>query len=444
MASIRTGGFGLNYWKLWIASVVSNLGDGIAMVAYPWLASAVTRNPLHIAAVAVITRLPWLLFTLPAGVITDRVDRKRLIVWMDVGRFAVTLAVAAGVLAIQSDLSSPQQIADANAVPPPSATLILVLIYVSAALLGTAEVFRDNAAQTLMPAVVKTDQLEKANGRLWGAEMTMNSFVGPPLAGILIALAFALPFVIDAVSFALAAALVFTITGRFEPKDRAEVGDQAPSFLDDLKEGVAWLWGHDLFRPMAIALGVLNGTWMMSAATYVLFAQEILELDATAFGLLGTGAAVGGIIGSVVAGRVIGALGQSRTLFVSIIVIGVGLGASGLTSSFWIFWLLGAVTTGFGTVWNVITVSLRQSLIPDHLLGRVNSVYRFFGWGMMPIGSLVGGLLVAVAEPALGREWSLRLPFFVGGILGLALFAYALPNLNSSRIDAAKELANAR
>ncbi len=151
---------GRNYWKLWVASVVSNFGDGVATIAYPWLASAVTRNPIHISAVLVVTRLPWLLFSLPAGVITDRVDRRKLVAWMDVGRFVVTLGVALAVLAAQPQLSSPEKVAAGGAVPD-SAGLLLLLIYAAAMLLGTAEVFRDNSAQTLMPAIVDGENLEE-------------------------------------------------------------------------------------------------------------------------------------------------------------------------------------------------------------------------------------------------------------------------------------------
>ncbi len=432
---------GPNYWRLWLASVVSNLGDGVSMIAYPWLASAVTRNPVHIAAVAVVTRLPWLLFSLPAGVITDRVDRRRLAAWMDVIRFAATAGVAAAVLAVESQLSSPDLIASGSAIPPESAGLLLGAIYLAALLLGTAEVLRDNAAQTLMPAIVDKEQLEKANGRLWGAEMVMNSFVGPPLAGILLSVAFSLPFFIDAGSFAVAAALVFMISGQFKPPRSEGEHGARPSFWGELKEGVTWLWRHPLFRPMAIALGVLNGTSMMALATFVLFAQEVLDLDATRFGLLTTGVALGGVLGSVVAHRVSAALGQGASLFVSIVVMSVGLGISGLTSSFWVFWAMGAITSGMAVVWNVITVSLRQTLIPDRILGRVNSVYRFIGWGMMPIGSLLGGLLVAITEPGLGREWALRTPFVVAATISLGLFFYALPRLNSARIDEAQKSA---
>jgi MFS family permease len=434
---------GSSYWKLWTASVISNLGDGISMIAYPWLASALTRNPLHIAGVAVVTRLPWLLFALPAGVITDRVDRRRLVAWMDVFRFVFTLGIAVAVLLTQSDLSAPADIASGVAEPPGSAGLLLGLVYIAALLLGTAEVFRDNSAQTLLPSIVEKDDLEKANGRMWGAEMVMNAFVGPPLAGILLAVAFALPFFVDAATFAVAAALVFMIAGDFRPKvDNEE--DSAPlpaSFWDDLKEGVRWLWGHPLFRPMALALGILNATSMMAMATFVLFGQEVLGLDATRFGLLTTGFALGGVIGSLIADRVTRWLGQGWSLFTTILTSAATLLLSGLTSSFWVFWAMGLIMSISVVLWNVITVSLRQSLIPDRILGRVNSVYRFLGWGMMPIGSALGGVVVAVTQPTLGREWALRSPYIVAAVITLGLFVYAWPRLNSSRIDEAKATA---
>ncbi|HEY6634908.1 MAG TPA: MFS transporter [Acidimicrobiia bacterium] len=429
---------GVNYWKLWVASVVSNLGDGVSIVAYPWLASSLTRSPVHIAAVALVTRLPWLLFSLPAGVITDRIDRRKLAAWMDVFRFLLTLGVAITVLLTETSLSAPADVASGAASPPEIAGALLVMVYVSALLLGTAEVFRDNSAQTLLPSIVAKEHLEVANGRMWGAEMVMNSFIGPPLAGVLLAVSFALPFFLDAATFAVAAALVFLIAGEFRPKHDPATPRPAGSFSTDLKEGLAWLWRHPLFRPMAIALGVLNGTSMMATATFVLFAQEILDLDATRFGLVTTGFAVGGVIGSFAAHRIATWLGQGTSLFATIIVGAVATLVSGLTSSFWVFWTMGILFALTGTLWNVITVSLRQALIPDRILGRVNSVYRFIGWGIMPIGSALGGLVVALVEPAFGREWALRAPFIVAALLTGALLPYAIPRLSTARIEEAR------
>lgn len=428
---------GAGYWRLWLASVVSNFGDGVATVAYPWLASAVTRNPVHIALVTVATRLPWLLFSLPAGVITDRVDRKRLVVVMDSMRFIATFGVALVVFSFQGDLSSPDEIAAGSALPPPDAGLLLVAVYVAALLLGTAEVFRDNAAQTLMPSIVETENLERANGRLWGAELVMNSFAGPPAGGLLLAVAFSLPFFVDAATFAASAALILTIAGRFRPV--LDQVDAAPrSFMAELKEGIRWLWGHDLFRPMAISLGVMNGMASLATATYVLFVQEILRLDAAVFGALLTAGAAGGVVGSLAAARLSRRIGQGPSLFTSIFVFAATLFVTGITSSFWVVWSMFAISSFFVGLWNVITVSLRQALIPDRVLGRANSVYRFFGWGMIPVGSLLGGLVVAGAEPLLGRESALRAPFVFAALVQAALFLYALPRLNSAKIEVAR------
>lgn len=432
---------GANYWKLWTASVVSNFGDGVAGIAYPWLASAVTRDPLHIALVGVATRIPWLLFSLPAGVITDRVDRRKLVGFMDIARFALTVGVAVIVLASQSELALPEEIASGAASLPTNSAFLLGVIYVTALLLGIAEVLRDNAAQTLLPSIVSPQNLEKANGRMWGAEMVMNSFAGPPAAGILLAIGFSLPFFVDAGTFAVAAALLFLISGEFRPKVDREQPAKARNFKEELKEGVRWLWGHPLFKPMAIALGVINALFQLSLATAVLFAQEVLALDATEFGLLLTAGAAGGVLGSLIASKLSEKIGQGASLFTAILVSGLTLAVVGLATSAVVVWVMFAIQAVFVVLWNVITVSLRQSLIPDNLLGRVNSVYRFIGWGMMPIGSVLGGLLVTIAEPLAGRDWALRIPFLVAAAAHVLLYIYALPRLNSARIAEARQSA---
>ena len=428
---------GINYWRLWTASVISNLGDGISGVAYPWLASAVTRNPLHIALVGVATRLPWLVFSLPAGVITDRIDRRRLVVAMDALRAVVTIGVAVVVLVFQSELSSPELIASGDALPPAGAGVLLAVLYISALLFGLAEVLRDNAAQTLMPSVVSKDNLEKVNGRLWGAEMVTNSFIGPPLGGFLLAVAFAVPFFVDAGTFAVSAAMVALLAGSFRPQVKDSSAPKS-SFGTDLKEGFRWLWNHRLLRTLAIVLGLLNAAGSATQATMVLFAQEVLNLDATGFGLLASAGAVGGILGSFGASAVTKALGPGPSL-AGTFFVGVGTSiAIGLTSSATLVWAMFAIGTFSAIVWNVITVSLRQAIIPDHLLGRVNSVYRFFGWGMMPIGIFLGGLLVQIVSGLADRDIGLRAPFFAAAVIELALMVYAVPRLTTAKIEAAR------
>ena len=437
----QTSPLGANYWRLWTASVVSNLGDGISGVAYPWLASAVTRNPVQIALVGVATRLPWLIFSLPAGVITDRVDRRRLVVVMDVLRTVLTIAVALIVLAYQGDLASPELIGAGRAQPPAGAGLLLAVLYVSATLFGIAEVLRDNSAQTLMPAVVAKDNLERANGRLWGAEMLMNSFVGPPLGGFLLAVAFSLPFFVDAGTFAVAAAMAALLTGSFRPA-RSESAP-ARSFTADLKEGFRWLWNHRLLRTLAIVLGLLNAASSAAFATIVLYAQEILHLDAAGFGLMASAGAVGGVAGSFLSARISKSLGSGPTLASTFIIGGLSSAIIGFTSSAPLVWVMFALGSFTAVLWNVITVSLRQAIIPDRLLGRVNSVYRFFGWGMMPIGIFLGGLLVEVVEGLSNREMGLRAPFLAAAALQLLLLIYAMSRLTTAKIEAARSAADA-
>jgi MFS family permease len=189
---------------------------------------------------------------------------------------------------------------------------------------------------------------------------------------------------------------------------------------------------------MAIALGITNGLFALAAATLVLFVQEILELDAAAFGVLLSSGAAGGLVGSLLAPRISRRIGQGASLFSSLLASTLTLLVIGLTSSAWVVWAAFAVGSFFGSLWNVITVSLRQALIPDGILGRVNSVYRFFGWGMLPIGAVLGGVIVAGTETFLGREWALRAPFLFAFVVHSGLFFYALPRLNSARIEAAR------
>ncbi len=413
----RFRGLGGNYWKLWTASVVSNLGDGVAQIAYPWLASLLTRNPALIAGVALAQRLPWLVFSLHAGVIVDRGDRRQLMVWMNTIRFVVTvgvtIAVAAGVMVIPA-------------------------LYVAALALGTAEVIYDNSSQTILPRIVSKDRLERANGNLWGAEMIMNQFVGPPLGGFLIAVAIAVPFGVDAVTFGLSALLIGLIGGTF----RTAPADDAPAerrpMRTDIAEGLRWLWRHKLIRRLAILLGIMNGIGTAMFAIEVLFAQEILGLDARGFGLLATASAIGGVVGSQIAPNITKRIGPGPSLYLTLFAGGVTGVGIGLTSNAFVVAAMFFVFMFTAVVWNVITVSLRQSVIPDHLLGRVNSVYRLFGWGSMPIGAAIGGALVSLSQPVVGRELALRLPFFLSGAVHFAAFLYALGRLSTSTIRAAE------
>ncbi len=427
---------GVNYWRLWTASVISNLGDGVATIAYPWLASAVTRNGLLIGLIAVAQRLPWLLFTLPAGVITDRLDRRRIMVSMDIVRAGLTILVGFAVLARQGALPAPEEIA-AGLELTTDASLYTVLLLASL-FFGFAEVLRDNAAQTILPAIVERRGLEKANGQMWGVEMVANRFVGPPLGSLLIGIAFSVPFFFDAGTFAVAAALVWLISGVFRADGAVQPPATKVDWRREIAEGFGWLWRHPLLKPMAIILGVMNGVGAITFATFVLFAQEVLGTTALEFALLGTGAAAGGLAGTFFASQVSGRLGSGASLFLTLLASIFIPAIIGVSSHWLIVWAAFGLFTFTAVLWNVITVSLRQTIIPDRLLGRVNSVYRFFAWGMMPIGSVVGGLLVVGTEAVGSRELALRMPWFVAAAAYVLLLAYAAPKLTTEKIEAAR------
>ncbi len=424
---------GRNYRRLFAASTVSNLGDGIGLVAYPWLASAVTRNPVLIALVAVAQRLPWLLFTLPAGVITDRVDRRRIMMTANGARAVVTSFVALAVLWRGGQLPGPDELDDVIS----TEWVLYGCVLVATMLLGVGEVLYDNSAQTFMPGIVSNDHLEKANGRLWASETAANQFLGPPLGSLMLAAGFALPFVVDAGSFALSAALIMTIAAT-PPVATAEARQP---WKTELREGVRWLWHHELLRPMAVILGLLNGLGAVTFAVFVLFAQDILDTSTTEFAALTMAGAIGGILAGWTASMVSKRLGSGPSLWLTLVGGAATSAVIGLVSNVPTVAAMFAIYSFLAVLWNVITVSLRQSIIPDHLLGRVNSVYRFFAWGMIPIGSLAGGLIVAITDAVAGRELALRMPWFIASGGQLAVFVYAAPRLTTGRMDSARAAA---
>jgi MFS family permease len=389
-----------NYRLLFSAGGMTNLGDGLIVLALPWLAALMTRDAVAIAAVAAAGRLPWLLFALPAGVIIDRSDQRKLIARADLLRAAIVFAIF--LLAV----SDP--IADA-----------IWLVAGLAFLLGSAEVLRDNAAQTILPAIVAEEDLEAANGQLWSTEQLTGQFIGPPLAGVLIASGIGLPFGIDVAMLVLAACLVWLINLP------AQVRVQK-SFGKALLEGIAFMRADRVLLRLAIVLGVANFLATATITVQVLFAQDVLSLSAFAYGTVLSVAALGAITGSLLAPRLTKAIGLHPCLLLSIAGWAVGYFVIGVSSSgiLMAFALFGVMASAM--LWNVITVSWRQRRIPTELLGRVNSIYRFFGWGSMPLGALAGGFVVSLLEDGLGREAALRTPFLLAAACCVLLLVYAV------------------
>ena len=215
-------------------------------------------------------------------------------------------------------------------------------------------------------------------------------------------------------------------------------GASVPSWRDDLKEGVRWLYHHELLWSMAIILGLMNMASMLSGSMFVLFAQDVLNITPLTFAFMGFGFAIGAVIGGYVAPWMSRKLGSGTCLALTLGTSAIVNFSVGLSSWWIVDSLLFAVSFLVGSSWNVITVSLRQSIIPPHLLGRVNSVYRFFAWGMMPIGAMLGGVVVTIARTFTSHDNSLRAVWFVDGSIYAVLFLVGRRVLTTERLEAAR------
>jgi MFS family permease len=384
------GGLPSAYWKLWLASAGSNLADGMFWIALPLLAVRLTDSPGLVAGVVVASRLPWLLFALVAGALADRLDRRRTMVLVNLFRGGVLGALA---LAVFADLAT------------------LPLLYVVAFVLGVAETLFDTSAQSIMPSLVEPDRLSRANGRLYAVELTMNQFVGPPVGGFLAALAIGLAFGAGAAAYLLAAASLFTIAGSFRP-----VREGPPTRMHhEIAEGLRYLFGHSLLRVLAVMVGLSNLASSAAFSVFVLYAVRPgpIGLDEVGFGLLITALAIGNVVGSFFVERLERRLGRANLLAISMTGFTATILAPALTTSapaIAAIWIVGGI---IGISWNVVTVSLRQRIVPDRLLGRVNASYRLLAWGTMPVGAALGGLA--------GEVFGVRSVFLIFGALGLLL-----------------------
>ena len=362
---------GRNFHKALAASGFANLADGVLWVALPLLAVQLTRSPLLIAGITVAARLPWLLAPV-AGAYADRLDRRQSMVRVNLVRFVLLGGLA---LAVTVDLAS------------------LAMLYVVAVLLGVAETLFDTSAQSLLPAVVDRDQLTRANSRLFAVELVANTFIGPPLGGLLAAAGLALALGVPAAAYLVGAGCLALIVGGFRATGAAPAG--STRLRDDIAEGTRFVWRHPVLRPLAIMLGLQNMAFTAAFAVFVLFAVAPgpMGLSEAGYGVLTATLGVGSLLGSWLAAGVERRLGRVRTLVLSVVLNGISLIVPVVTA---LSVPIGAsmLASGAGIVfWNVITVSLRQRITPDRLLGRMNASYRLVGWGTMPLGAALGGIL---------------------------------------------------
>jgi MFS family permease len=401
------GGLGRPFWTVLSASGLANLADGVFWVALPLLAVGLTDSPALVAGVTVASRLPWLVFALVAGAMADRLDRRRTMILVDVGRVVLLaglgLSVVIGVATIW-------------------------LLYVVAFLLGVLETLFDTAAQSMLPNVVDDrDRLTAANSRLFGVELTMNQFVGPPVGGLLAASGLALAFGTSAAAYLGAALLLLSLSGTF----RAERSGPSTKVLDDIAEGMRYQFGHSLLRTLALVVGMLNLAGGAVWAILVLYAVAPgpMGLDAVGFGLLLTAMAVGTVGGTVMAGFLERRLGKPNLLVVCIVALAIEHMTLALTADPFIVGGVLALGGLFLGAFNPVFVSLRMRIVPGHLLGRVVASFRVLGMGTLPLGALLGGLL--------GEAFGLTAVFVSAAILTIVLLPARLV-ITDARIAAAE------
>ncbi|MFF2820234.1 MFS transporter [Kitasatospora cineracea] len=389
-------GLGRGFGSLWSAAAVSALGDGIVAAAAPLLVTSLTRDPVLVGLAVFVQQLPWLLLAPVSGVLVDRVDRRRLAVAADAARAGLTAVLAVAVYA------------DAVSLP---------LVYAVGLLLGSCAALGDNASSALLPAVVDSADLPRANSRMFGTESVLNRLCGPPLGAALFGVAAGLPLTVDALSFTGAAALVSTLRLRPRagapspsPAEREPVGRQFAS-------SVRWLWAQPALRTLTLALCLMNVTLLAGFSVMVLYAREHLGLSEFGYGVLLSASAVGGLAGALVAPRLQARFSASLLLRVGLVLetlTHVGLALAGSP------WVAGAVLGMFGVhgaIWVSVDRTLVQRAVPDELRGRVNSVFMALAVGGSALGALAGG--------PLARAFGLTGPFWFSAVVMAALTVFA-------------------
>src|SRR5215472_3281359 len=406
MSADKVAGLGARFWKLWAASTTSALGSGLATIATPLFVASRTSDPLIISAAFGVAWLPWLLFALPGGVLVDRVDRRRLMIAIDSARVAAMGLLAAAILTGWASIA---------------------LLYAVLFVVNTGEIVFRSASQAMIPAVVATDKLERANGLLVGGDTVMQDMVAGPLGGFLFALAAGLPFLANAGTYAASAILIGWIAGTYRPRaapgqpsdrlaaDASEAPPPPDSVWADVAEGFRWLIRQRLLRTMAILIGLLNLTLTAALAVLVLLARERLHLGSVGYGLLFTSSAAGGVLGSVIGDRLIALVTATWTVRIGLLVeAGLHLTLATSRSAF----LVGFALFAFGihaALWTIVSSSLRQRLTPPAMMGRIGSTNLFIGAGGNCVGALLGGVVA--------RDFGITAPYWAGFAVAIAVSA---------------------
>jgi predicted MFS family arabinose efflux permease len=374
------------------ASVVTNIGDGIAIAAGPLLVASQTRDPLLVSFALLSQYLPHLLFGILAGAVADRVDRRRIVAGVNLAR-AVVLGVLAGTIV--------------------SGTVSIAVVLFALFVLGTAEAFADVSSSSLLPRVVRREDLGIGNARIQGAFLLSNQLLGPPIGAFMFSAGMALPFAADAACFALGALLV----SRVVSDARRDEPARSASLREDIVEGLRWLVAHPPMRTLVLTIVAFNVTFGAAWSVLVLYASDRLGMDEIGFGLLTTAVAIGGVIGTLSYGRLERRFSLGDIMRVGLL-IETGTHLSLAVTTLPVVALATMVVFGaHAFVWGTTSTVVRQRAVPDALLGRVTGVYRVGVVGGIVVGTPIGGLLA--------RTFGITAPFWFG-FAGSALLVAVL------------------
>ena len=382
---------GRSFRWLLSATVVNNIGDGIAISAGPLLVASQTQDPFLVSMALFCQYLPVLLFGVPGGTIADRVDRRRMVVVVNLGRAAVLLVLVATIV---------------------TGTVSIAVVLATLFVLGTAETFADSASSTLLPGMVARDDLGIANARQIGAFIGANQLVAPPLGAFLFAAGMALPFATDAACFALGAVLVSRVvtSATNELRERS-------SLRAEMVEGIRWLVGHPPMRTLALTIFAFNVTYGAAFSVLVLYASERLGMSEVGFGLLTTATAIGGIVGVVSYGRLERRFSLADIMRAGLLIETFTHLSLALTTTPAVALATFVVFGAHAFIWGTTSQVVRQRAVPNELLGRVGGVYRVAIMGGLVIGAPIGGLLA--------RAFGITAPFWFG-FVGSALLVVIL------------------
>ena len=396
--SIAPARLGRSFRWLLASSWVSNIGDGIGLAAGPLLVASQTNDPLLVALAALLQRLPWLLFGLHAGVIADRLERRRIVVVVDTMRASVLVAVS---VMIASD------------------TISVAVVLASMFIIGTAEVFADTTTQTLLPMVVEPADLGLGNSRLMLGFITANQLAGPPIGAALFAIGMGWPFVTHGILVAFGALLISRMAA-----SKPDVPETRAPARRQIADGLRWLWGHPPMRTLTLTIVTFNVTFGAAWSVLVLYATETLDMGEIGFGLLTTASAIGGVLGSWSYTWVEQRISLANIMRGGLIIETLTHLSLAITRTpavaMVVFFMFGM----HAAIWATTSTAVRQRAVPGEFQGRVGSVYMMGVHGGLVVGSAIGGVIA--------HQWGVTAPFwfaFVGSALILVAIWQALGHI---------------